>query len=505
MKYDSQDSVRNLFNLPKEEKIYDDFGCSVVDTINHPGRLYLTENFLCFNSTIIGFSTKLTIPFNDITELKKSSKNTIQVNVKGQKKDKYQFTSFKDTLITYKRIKNMCRAYIEKVSPSNKENKVNIILSDSEEDDDEDDILINNNNKNIKEENVIKNNNNDTLKKNNNEQGNILKNSKIDNNTSEENKVSEDDDDEIIDFPPIESNKIENFKVVIDLPIKEFFKKYLTNQFNETCYKSYYESLGDHFNVVITDWRQYNENNENNNEINNNNDLNNNNFYDCFTDNNQKTRNLTFSIHLTGVPFINQSDVKKKQILTIEENGVLKIRGSSMSVGVPYCTYFSVEDQYELYPYKKGTKTILRIINWRNFLKSSLLQSTIEKTCKAEYQKEADSWIQFIKNTGTIVEKYYPPGKKKKKDNKKESKLSHGLEKVQSISQKSQFNYLNIILMLCDKLVNEIDFKTCFLLFFMFVFYVKLSWKISSQKKEIQYLYKILKTVNKKNSLDGDL
>ena len=80
MKYDSQDSVRNLFNLPKEEKIYDDFGCSVVDKINHPGRLYLTENFLCFNSTIIGFSTKLTIPFNDITELKKSSKNTIQVH-----------------------------------------------------------------------------------------------------------------------------------------------------------------------------------------------------------------------------------------------------------------------------------------------------------------------------------------------------------------------------------------------------------------------------------------
>jgi hypothetical protein len=59
--------------------------------------------------------------------------------------------------------------------------------------------------------------------------------------------------------------------------------------------------------------------------------------------------------------------------------------------------------------------------------------------------------------------------------------------------------------MLCDKLVNEIDFKTCFLLFFMFVFYVKLSWKISSQKKEIRELYKILKMVNKKNSFDGDL
>ncbi len=136
--------MRSLFNLRKEEKIFDDFGCSVVDIINHPGRLYLTENFLFFNSTLIGFSTKLTIPFNDKTELKKSSKNTIQVNVKGQKKDKYQFTSFNDTLISYKRIKNICRAYIEKITPSNKDNKsnVNIILSDSEEEEEDDDILI---------------------------------------------------------------------------------------------------------------------------------------------------------------------------------------------------------------------------------------------------------------------------------------------------------------------------------------------------------------------------
>ena len=97
-----------------------------------------------------------------------------------------------------------------------------------------------------------------------------------------------------------------------------------------------------------------------------------------------------------------------------------------MSVGLPYCTYFSIEDQYELYLYKKGKKTILRIINWRNFLKSSLLHSTLEKTCKTEYQKETDTWINLLK----ILElklKNIILLERKKKDDKEESKLSHGL------------------------------------------------------------------------------
>jgi hypothetical protein len=94
--------------------------------------------------------------------------------------------------------------------------------------------------------------------------------------------------------------------------------------------------------------------------------------------------------------------------------------------------------------------------------------------------------IQFIKSIGTKVKKYYPPGKKKK-DDKKESKLSHGLEKFQSLGQRNNWNYRTFILMICDKLLNEIDFKTCFLLFFLFIFYLRLSCKISSQKRELNF------------------
>ena len=58
---DSQDQVRNLFGLSKEEKVLDDFGCSLSETISIKGRLYLTENYICFSSKLFGFNRKYTL------------------------------------------------------------------------------------------------------------------------------------------------------------------------------------------------------------------------------------------------------------------------------------------------------------------------------------------------------------------------------------------------------------------------------------------------------------
>ena len=59
--------------------------------------------------------------------------------------------------------------------------------------------------------------------------------------------------------------------------------------------------------------------------------------------------------------------------------------------------------------------------------------------------------------------------------------------------------------MLCDKLFNEIDFKTCFLLFLMFIFYLLLCCKISSQKREIKFLINSLKNIKENNFFDEGL
>ena len=141
MMSDSKEQVRDLFSLKKEEKILDDFGCSLAETIPIPGRLYLTEHYICFGSNLFGFNKKYSIAFNEITELK-LKKSNIEIESKNNLKKKYSFTSFNDIQIVYKRIKSMCRSYNENNSTYGSETKdkeeiTPITLTDSEDSDDE--------------------------------------------------------------------------------------------------------------------------------------------------------------------------------------------------------------------------------------------------------------------------------------------------------------------------------------------------------------------------------
>lgn len=68
----SQTQVRDLFSLPKKEVIFDDFGCAYNRGILHHGRMYLSENYICFYSSIMGITKKCIIPLNDVTKITKA-------------------------------------------------------------------------------------------------------------------------------------------------------------------------------------------------------------------------------------------------------------------------------------------------------------------------------------------------------------------------------------------------------------------------------------------------
>ena len=55
-----QNIVCNLFNLPSDEFIYDDFSCAFYKTILFHGRLFITEKHLCFYADIFGVKNKVT-------------------------------------------------------------------------------------------------------------------------------------------------------------------------------------------------------------------------------------------------------------------------------------------------------------------------------------------------------------------------------------------------------------------------------------------------------------
>ena len=85
-----------LFALPKNESIFEDFSCALVEAIMKHGRMFIAENHICFYATIMGIQTKKVIKVDEITNLEKKSmlgifKNSIQITTKTTS---YYFSSF---------------------------------------------------------------------------------------------------------------------------------------------------------------------------------------------------------------------------------------------------------------------------------------------------------------------------------------------------------------------------------------------------------------------------
>jgi hypothetical protein len=100
-------SVKELFNLPANEDIFDDFSCKEGGLIS--GRLYLTTNNMCFFSSIMGITKKLIFPWSVISCIEKHSSNSIKVKrireMNNKKtEDVTTFSGFSDRDTSYKYI-----------------------------------------------------------------------------------------------------------------------------------------------------------------------------------------------------------------------------------------------------------------------------------------------------------------------------------------------------------------------------------------------------------------
>ncbi|KAI8064409.1 hypothetical protein BC940DRAFT_260124 [Gongronella butleri] len=83
-------------SIPEDEVLLEDFGCALHKEILVQGRLYISENYLCFNANIFGWVTNLVIAFEDIVDIEKRTTalvipNAIQVSTQSSK---HFFTSF---------------------------------------------------------------------------------------------------------------------------------------------------------------------------------------------------------------------------------------------------------------------------------------------------------------------------------------------------------------------------------------------------------------------------
>ncbi|KAF9225242.1 GRAM-domain-containing protein [Gyrodon lividus] len=98
-------------NIPEGDYLIEDYGCALQREILIQGRLYISENHICFHANIFGWITDLSIPIYEITALEKKMTafvipNAIQITTRQAK---YTFASFLSRDTTYDVITNIWR------------------------------------------------------------------------------------------------------------------------------------------------------------------------------------------------------------------------------------------------------------------------------------------------------------------------------------------------------------------------------------------------------------
>ena len=501
MMSESQEQVRNLFNLSREEKILDDFGCSLSEKIPIPGRLYLTEHYICFGSNLFGFNRKYSIAFNEINELF-LKKNIIEIKSKNNKKNKFSFTSFNNIQIVYKRIKSMCRSYNETISTISSESKgkeeINpILLSDSENSDDEDDDIINNITSSSSKKNSENSNtsSNDNSPKTNNSNNIIIE-------KNLENTINSNSNKNLLNISNSNINiktELSKSKTMNEINMSDTLKKdeiNIVNNINSNSKSK--KSISPIKNIDIE--KEKNINNSSNKKENDINsfeeeeikfnpieenvdteicrkifDISPKNFFEKFQTNtypetsykkyyewvgdyteinvpdwekieNQENPEIekfqrieTFCLALRGVPLVNKSNVIKTLTYWIDKDGTYYIKTSSKSQGVPLSDCFLIETTLEFHPYMNNTKTVFRTYVRTKMLKSTIFKSALISQGKKSFGQEVEKWLTFIEEKDVKIEgDYIYKPKKRKNSFDKHRSLSHGIEKENSQMKKNK-------------------------------------------------------------------
>ncbi|XP_063160795.1 protein Aster-C [Candoia aspera] len=102
-KYRNEEFKKQFSHLPDLERLVVDYACALQKDILLQGRLYLSENWVCFYSNIFRWETMISIALKDITFMTKEKTarlipNAIQIATEGEK---FFFTSFSARDRTY--------------------------------------------------------------------------------------------------------------------------------------------------------------------------------------------------------------------------------------------------------------------------------------------------------------------------------------------------------------------------------------------------------------------
>ncbi|XP_040200502.1 GRAM domain-containing protein 2B isoform X2 [Rana temporaria] len=110
-------------DVPKDELIKESFTCALQKEILYQGKLYISENWICFHSKVFGKDTKIVIPAIAVTVLKKTKTALLVPNalVIATVTDRFIFVSLLSRDSTYKLLRSVC-SHLDNISVGNSPN-----------------------------------------------------------------------------------------------------------------------------------------------------------------------------------------------------------------------------------------------------------------------------------------------------------------------------------------------------------------------------------------------
>ncbi|ORX58362.1 TBC-domain-containing protein [Piromyces finnis] len=113
---------KTLFNIPESEELLNFYSCSYDNQIFNQGWMYISRNFVCFYSFILGNETKITIPLKDIELISKISSrsgvfnNCISIVTKDQQE--YVFSNLFHREQTYQLLDELTQRTMDRLLKS---------------------------------------------------------------------------------------------------------------------------------------------------------------------------------------------------------------------------------------------------------------------------------------------------------------------------------------------------------------------------------------------------
>ncbi|XP_037657084.1 GRAM domain-containing protein 2B isoform X2 [Choloepus didactylus] len=112
-----------FLDVPTEEPLRQSFTCALQKEILYQGKLFVSENWICFYSKVFGRDTKISIPAFSVTLIKKTKTALLVPNalIIATVTDRYIFVSLLSRDSTYKLLRSVC-GHLDNTSIGNSPN-----------------------------------------------------------------------------------------------------------------------------------------------------------------------------------------------------------------------------------------------------------------------------------------------------------------------------------------------------------------------------------------------